>query len=106
MIICPAMRLASAPRGIDVSKGYYLVHDMSTDADTQGFDDHHQNDIAHVLMRAMERPTDSMPLRSRKTTAGSGSSFVMNSCKRSSDGLAPSYWIGDRWRRVAHKILR
>lgn len=57
MIICPAMRVAAEHAGLNVGRGYYLVHGASSDEGTFAFDDDHQNDVAFALVHALT-PSD------------------------------------------------
>ena len=49
MLFSPAMREATKAVGVDVSRGYYMVHGSSDDAQTNGFDDDHQSDVLYIL---------------------------------------------------------
>ena len=50
----PAMRAAVHPLGLDVERGYYMVHGRSTDNDKSACDDFHQQDVWHILALALE----------------------------------------------------
>ncbi|SAI47278.1 Uncharacterised protein [Bordetella ansorpii] len=49
----PALRDATALLGIDVSDGYYRVHGVSTDQNSEAADDDHEDDLWHVLTQAL-----------------------------------------------------
>lgn len=54
MLFSPAMREATKAVGVDVSRGYYMVHGSSDDAQTNGFDDDHQNDVLYILVHTAQ----------------------------------------------------
>lgn len=54
MLFSPAMREATKAVGVDVSHGYYMVHGSSDDAQTNGFDDDHQNDVLYILVHTAQ----------------------------------------------------
>ena len=54
MLFSPAMREATKAVGVDVSRGYYMVHGSSDDAQTNGFDDDHQNDVLYIFLHTAQ----------------------------------------------------
>ena len=54
MLFSPAMREATKAVGVDVSRGYYMVHGSSDDAETNAFDDDHQNDVLYILVHTAQ----------------------------------------------------
>lgn len=54
MLFSPAMREATKAVGVDVSRGYYMVHGSSNDAQTNGFDDDHQSDVLYIFLHTAQ----------------------------------------------------
>ena len=54
MLFSPAMREATKAVGVDISRGYYMIHGSSDDAQTNGFDDDRQNDVLYILVHTAQ----------------------------------------------------
>ena len=52
ILFSPPLRKSIAHHGYDVAKGYYRVHGTTDDADTDGADDDHENDLWAALTQA------------------------------------------------------
>jgi hypothetical protein len=52
ILFSPPLRKSVGKHGYDVAKGYYRVHGTTDDADTDGADDDHENDLWSALTQA------------------------------------------------------